>query len=184
MKKKSILSKSDKKLFRNAVKDVRVLKGEHQRFINHRIITKPSQESSENREWQDSNLSDANEDQLVNSEEKLSYSKPGIQHKILKKLSNGKLPIEAKLDLHGLNINQARNETELFIHQCQLQGYKCIIIVHGKSIINQQPILKSMLNRWLPQISSVLAFSSSLPQDGGRGAVYVLIKSKIPHNLR
>jgi len=182
MKKKNILSKTDQQLFREAVKDVRVLKGEHRTHSIHRVKKKPIQHDAHANESINSHLSDAHEDQFVGSEEKLSYYRSGIQTKMLKRLRNGKLPIEGKLDLHGLSVTHARQEVSLFLQHCQTAGKKCVIIVHGKSTINQHPILKSMLNRWLRQIPAVLAFSSSLAQHGGTGAVYVLIKNIIPHN--
>jgi DNA-nicking Smr family endonuclease len=39
-------------------------------------------------------------------------------------------------------------------------------------------VLKVKVNAWLRQKDAVLAFCSARPQDGGTGAVYVLLKKE------
>lgn len=56
-------------------------------------------------------------------------------------------------------------------------GKRCLLIIHGKGgIQGAPPVIKNLLNRWLPQINEVIAFHSALPKDGGSGAIYVLLK--------
>ena len=107
----------------------------------------------------------------------LSFSRSGLQHKVLKKLRQGKNPIEHALDLHGLTVKQARNELLEFLGECKAAGVSHAIIVHGKGFRSKdKPIIKPMVNRWLRSVDNVLAFHSALPKDGGNGAVYVLLK--------
>ncbi len=107
----------------------------------------------------------------------LSFSRSGLQHKVLKKLRQGKNPIEHALDLHGLTVKQARNELLEFLGECEAAGVSHAIIVHGKGFRSKdKPIIKPMVNRWLRSVDNVLAFHSALPKDGGNGAVYVLLK--------
>jgi DNA-nicking Smr family endonuclease len=107
----------------------------------------------------------------------LDFSRSGLQHKLLKKLRQGKYPIENVLDLHGLTVNQARKELLTFITECEAAGMRHVIIVHGKGFRSKdKPIIKSMVNRWLRVVDNVLAFHSARPKDGGNGAVYVLLK--------
>jgi len=51
-------------------------------------------------------------------------------------------------------------------------------VVHGKgySSPNNKPVIKAYVNRWLRESETVLAFHSAQKQDGGTGAVYVLLK--------
>jgi DNA-nicking Smr family endonuclease len=51
-------------------------------------------------------------------------------------------------------------------------------IIHGKgkSSEGKLPVLKGKVNSWLRQKGEVLAFCSARPNDGGTGAVYVLLK--------
>ncbi len=107
----------------------------------------------------------------------LSFSRSGLQHNILKKLRLGKNPIEHALDLHGLTVDQARNELVEFLGECEAANIRYAIIVHGKGFRSKdKPVIKPMINRWLRAVDNVLAFHSAQPKDGGSGAVYVLLK--------
>ncbi len=107
----------------------------------------------------------------------LSFSRSGLQHKVLKKLRQGKHPIEHALDLHGLTVEQARKELLEFLGECEAAGVSHAIIVHGKGFRSKEkPVIKPMVNRWLRAVDNVLAFHTAQPKDGGSGAVYVLLK--------
>ena len=107
----------------------------------------------------------------------LSFSRSGLQHNVLKKLRQGKQPIEHALDLHGLTVEQARDELLEFLGECMAANIRHVIIVHGKGFRSKdKPVLKLMVNRWLRAVDNVLAFHSAQPKDGGSGAVYVLFK--------
>ena len=109
----------------------------------------------------------------------LSFSRSGLQHKVLKKLRQGKHPIEHALDLHGLTIKQARNELVEFLGECEAAGVSHAIIVHGKGFRSKdKPVIKAMVNRWLRAVDNVLAFHSAQAKDGGSGAVYVFVEKK------
>jgi len=182
MNKKNKLSQSDRSLFDEAMENVKPLKQgnyapPHKTFKKSQI-----NRSLDDTDCIDYSLSDAQDHHAVKSDEKVSFSTPGVQAKLLKKLRTGKMPIEANLDLHGLTIDQARQQVSRFILSSQSMGKKCVIIIHGKGSIKNSPKLKSMVNHWLKQIPDVLAFSSSQEQHGGTGAVYVLIKTKIRHD--
>lgn len=107
----------------------------------------------------------------------LSFSRSGLQHKVLKKLRQGKNPIEHTLDLHGLTVKQARIALVNFLGECETEHLRHVIIIHGKGFRSKdKPVIKPMLNRWLQAVDDVLAFHSAQPADGGSGAVYVLLK--------
>jgi DNA-nicking Smr family endonuclease len=109
----------------------------------------------------------------------LSFSRSGLQHKILKQLRQGKNPIEHALDLHGLTVEQARKELLEFLGECEAAGIRHAIIVHGKGFRSKdKPVIKPMVNRWLRATDNVLAFHSAQPKDGGSGAVYVLLRKR------
>jgi len=108
----------------------------------------------------------------------LIFSRPGPQKKLLRKLRRGLVPIDASLDLHGMRVTDAYAETMNLINHSLASGYRCVKIIHGKGRSTQaeRPILKNKVNNWLKQIPQVMAFCSALPNDGGVGAVYVLLK--------
>lgn len=108
----------------------------------------------------------------------IDFARSGVQPNTLKKLRQGKLPLESELDLHGMTVEQARAALDRFLLECLEFGYRCICIVHGKgySSPGNRAVIKPMLNRWLREAGEVLAFHSALPKHGGSGAVYVLLK--------
>ncbi|MDH5572217.1 MAG: Smr/MutS family endonuclease, partial [Gammaproteobacteria bacterium] len=69
---------------------------------------------------------------------------------------------------------------ELF-HYCHAHRIRCVRIIHGKGYgsVSQQPVLKQFVNYWLRQREDIMAFCSARQADGGTGAVYVLLKTKI-----
>lgn len=107
----------------------------------------------------------------------LSFSRSGLQHNVLKKLRQGKQPVEQILDLHGLTVAQARLELSRFLAECAAAGIRHAIIIHGKGYRSKdKPVIKPMVNRWLREVDNVLAFHTAQPKDGGSGAVYVLFR--------
>jgi DNA-nicking Smr family endonuclease len=51
-------------------------------------------------------------------------------------------------------------------------------IIHGKGLSSagKLPVLKGKVDAWLRQMDAVLAFCSARRNDGGTGALYVLLK--------
>ena len=113
----------------------------------------------------------------VEGESVISWCLPGLAAQQLRDLKQGRLRIEARVDLHGLNTEEARNLLTQFIHNQKKEQRRHVLIIHGKGgHQGQPPVIKNLINRWLPQFQEVLAFHSALPRDGGTGAVYVLLK--------
>ena len=112
----------------------------------------------------------------VTSEEKLAYKQASLPHKILRNLRKGQYNVEAKLDLHGYTVEQAKREVDGFLQSCLQQQVRVALIIHGKGRHHPSPILKNKLNHWLRSLDVVLAFCSAGTTHGSRGAVYVLLK--------
>ncbi len=108
----------------------------------------------------------------------LEFSKPGIQHGVLRKLRLGRYSIDARLDLHKHTVAQARVAVFDFIRDSMRYDVRTALIVHGKGARSQprSAMIKSCVNHWLKQLPEVLAFHSAQKQHGGVGAVYVLLR--------
>jgi DNA-nicking Smr family endonuclease len=108
----------------------------------------------------------------------LSYSVPGLQQKVIRKLRRGDYRRDAELDLHGLSVELARESLNQLLHEASQEGWRCIKVIHGKGLrsSNKGPVLKSRVNSWLRQCGQVLAFCSAPPSDGGTGVVYALLR--------
>lgn len=114
----------------------------------------------------------------IEAGEGLVFSRGGLPHRTLRDLRRGKFALQAELDLHGLTRDPARQAVVSFIAHCQSQGLRCVRIIHGKGLssYNKQPVLKGSVGKWLTRCDAVLAFCSARPQDGGTGALYVLLR--------
>ncbi len=171
--------KNDPVSFPDAVGGVRPLKQD--RIMPPRKKHKPVPEQTlrDQRDVIASLLSDEYEPAEVETGEELLYSRPGLQHSVMRKLRRGQYAIEAQLDLHGNTVPEARERVSAFLHDMQAQDKRCVRIIHGKgkSSEGKLPVLKGKVNAWLQQWDQVLAFCSARPNDGGTGAVYVLLRS-------
>jgi len=108
----------------------------------------------------------------------LCWQRAGIQNGVFRKFRLGQYPIEARLDLHRMTVEQARKDVFRFIGDCVRYGLRSVIILHGKGERNPDGVaqLKSYLAKWLPELSDVLAFHSAQKHHGGTGAVYVMVR--------
>lgn len=176
---KDNLSDEDRALFRQVMKSVKPLKG------TGKIDVQPSQPSPIiKKPLQSYPVARASELYLSNyytnevqSGTTLSYARQGFPVKRLRDLKQGQIAWEAKLDLHGLKPEAAQESLVTFILQASANNYRSLLIIHGKgSLRGEAPVLKNLVNHWLPQIEQVSAFHSALPKDGGSGALYVLLK--------
>jgi DNA-nicking Smr family endonuclease len=107
----------------------------------------------------------------------LSYSKAKVSPKRVAALRHGQIYIDAELDLHGFKTEAAREALCQFIATQAKNHERCVLISFDKeSIQGASPLIKNLINQWLPQFDEVLAFHSAKPKDGGSEAVYVLLK--------
>ena len=97
----------------------------------------------------------------------------------LRKLRRGQWPLQDSLDLHGLHSDAARKLLLEFMREATQHGLRCVCVIHGKGRHTEggEGILKSRVRYWLTQCAEVLAFCEAPPQEGGGGAVKVLLKS-------
>ena len=114
---------------------------------------------------------------LLDSDDLLSFRRPGIGPDVTRKLRRGDWSIQRQLDLHGLRRDDAREVLSIFIREAFKQGIRCVRVVHGKGLGSpgKAPILKSRVHSWLVQKNEVLAFVQAKPADGGGGALLVLL---------
>jgi DNA-nicking Smr family endonuclease len=123
------------------------------------------------------NLDDTEPKDYVAAEDNLFYTSGNIPNKTLRKLTKGQYNLEAKLDLHGLTVDEARETIDIFLQQALEHDARVVLIIHGKGHGSDTPILKNKVNYWLRTIDKVLAFCSAAPFHGGSGATYVLLKA-------
>ena len=108
----------------------------------------------------------------------LFYLRHGVQKKVLRDLKKGqRYPARDTLDLHGLTQAQAQAAIDRALHDTHYSGLACLLIIHGKGLGSAQgPVLKNFTSAYLKTFSQVRAYCSASAQDGGTGALYVLLK--------
>jgi DNA-nicking Smr family endonuclease len=104
-----------------------------------------------------------------------------IPREMLRKLRQGMFPIDARADLHGLVAGEARELVETFLRDKRVAGERCVLIVHGKGEHSPRghAVLRGEIAAWLsqgPASEHVAAFATAARDDGGEGAVYVLLR--------
>ncbi|MHA3055031.1 DNA mismatch repair protein MutS [Acinetobacter sp. ANC 4633] len=109
----------------------------------------------------------------VGSQQTLNYRVATLQHRVFEDLKTGKLRWFEAVDLHGCTVEQARSAILQLIQMAKDENQNVIKIVHGKG---PEAILKTYVNGWLRQHRDVLAFVSAPENQGGTGAVLVLLK--------
>ena len=115
---------------------------------------------------------------LLDTDDQLSFRRPGIGVEITRRLRSGHWSIQRQLDLHGLRTDEAREALGQFIRYAHKTGLRCVRVVHGKGLGSpgKTPVLKGRVQRWLVQKNEVLAFVQARPMDGGAGALLVLLQ--------
>lgn len=116
---------------------------------------------------------------LLETDDNLSYARPGVGADVVKKLRKGTWVIQAQIDLHGLRRDEAREKIADFLRQCIREGIRCVRIIHGKGhgSFNKEPVLKQKVRNWLVQKDEVMAFCQATAADGGSGALVVLLRN-------
>ena len=170
------LTDEDKALFREMMKTVKPLKNNNRIKEETKPVKVPLPKTTYNDQQTHYSLS-SHYTNVVNSDTILTFCKHGIPRKRFNQLKKGEISWQARLDLHGLKPDAARETLCEFIEQQNHLGMRSLLIIHGKGgQSGETPVLKNLVNHWLPQLPQILAFHSALPRDGGCGALYVLLK--------
>ena len=115
---------------------------------------------------------------LLDTDADLAFRRDGIGADVLSRLRRGHWSVQRHLDLHGMTREVAREALSAFIRHAERDGLRCLRVVHGKGngSPGREPVLKGKVRAWLVQKSEVIAFAQASAQDGGHGAVLVLLR--------
>jgi DNA-nicking Smr family endonuclease len=106
---------------------------------------------------------------------------PGVDRRTATRLRRGKLNVEARIDLHGYTQEQAHRALNGFIISSVDAGRRCVLVITGKGGRGGlgTGVIRAAVPHWLsvaPMVEHVLAINTARPQDGGEGALYVLLR--------
>ncbi len=118
---------------------------------------------------------------LLDVDDALSFRRPGIGTDVTRRLRKGDWSIQGEIDLHGLRREEAREALAGFVRDAHRRGWRCVRVVHGKGLGSpgKTPVLKGRVQSWLIQKNEVLAFVQARGDEGGAGALVVLLKPGI-----
>jgi DNA-nicking Smr family endonuclease len=105
----------------------------------------------------------------------------GLDPRQLRKLRGGGSRPEAQLDLHGTRADEARRLLGQFLARERARGHRVVLVICGRGLHSPggQGVLRAEIGRWLSSGAAsahVLGFTSARPEDGGDGAIYVLLR--------
>lgn len=119
---------------------------------------------------------------LLEAADPLAYRRDSLSPRIYQRLRRAEIAVQDELDLHGADARQAEILLREFVTDAHYRGIGCIRVIHGKGShgggpfgTDGMPVLKNLVDRLLRQRADVLAFHSPPPNQGGTGAVLVLL---------
>jgi DNA-nicking Smr family endonuclease len=172
----------DQALLREALKDVAPIPDPGKATLRRRPPRPvPVQRLRDNEQVLQDSLSDHIPYEVgLETGDELVFLRDGLSNMVLRKLRRGHWVTQDQLDLHGLRSEEARQLLVAFLNEALTKGWRCVRIVHGKGLRseNREAVLKRRVGKWLAQRDEVLAFVQARHEDGGSGAVIVLLKAK------
>ncbi len=107
----------------------------------------------------------------------------GLDCTLVEQLRSRQFSYEAHIDLHGLNSEQAYWNLIGFFRSAYYKGLRVVLIVTGRGLNSpfNVPVLRGKVQHWMshePLKRIVLAFCSAKQEDGGVGALYVLLRKR------
>ena len=101
------------------------------------------------------------------------------------RLRKGRMPLEGRLDLHGMTQDEAFFALIRFLVAAQERGKRCVLVITGKGKPGEGGVLRRNLPIWLEDsriANGVLKHVPARPHHGGEGAFYVYLRRKRGEN--
>ena len=112
-----------------------------------------------------------------------------LNRQTARQLERGKLPVEARIDLHGMRQREAHAALRRFLKSAQGKSYKHVLVITGKGAaadtarpfyeLDERGVLRQAVPHWLaaPDLAPVVLSYSEAPRRlGGEGALYVRLR--------
>lgn len=114
-----------------------------------------------------------------------------FDRKAARRLRQGQLEIEARIDLHGLRQHEAHSALRRFLHASFAKGLRWVLVITGKGGparprdddglgLSERGVLRKNVPMWLaePELRAiVVSFTSAALAHGGEGALYVQLRN-------
>ncbi len=175
----------DQKLFEKAMADVKPIAKKDR--IENTLLPRPLAGHENNEDYETlarlKNLVNSGKGFVVaDTPEYIEGSGHKVHPEIAKRLHQGDFSIQAHIDLHGLNANDAKSVFDTFLKNSLIMNKRAVMVVHGRGLSSpDHPVLKSKVREWLTcgqWRKWIMAFSSARLCDGGAGATYILLRQR------
>jgi DNA-nicking Smr family endonuclease len=105
----------------------------------------------------------------------------GIDRRLTRKLATGKIPVEARLDLHGRSRKEAIKALDGFLAAAVAAGRRCVLVIHGRGLHSGDdgPTLRDAVRVEMvagASAAKILACASAPPALGSAGAMVVWLR--------
>lgn len=121
--------------------------------------------------------------------DRLAQAPVHMDNKAFGRMKRGKLSPEARIDLHGMTLDQAHPELVRFIMTSHTRGLRLVLVITGKGQRHdpydpmplRRGVLKQQAPQWLrmaPIAPMVLQVSEAHLRHGGGGAYYVYLRKR------
>ncbi len=173
-------SDDDLDLFRESIGSVRRLKSDRVRSRPPAPRAIPTQRQRDEGRVMDDLANAPIDFSTVETGEEITYLRPGLQKRVLTRLRRGHWRVQDQIDLHEMNLEVAGLSIRSFLEHAYRERMSCVKIIHGKGLRSGPagPQIKRLTARLLSRNDRVAAFASAPPNDGGTGAVYVLLSAR------
>jgi DNA-nicking Smr family endonuclease len=113
----------------------------------------------------------------IENKDKLGNVTPAKHAAALRRKKLLEMEPESELDLHGLSVQEALRQLEVFMQECKTRGLKKVLIIHGKGNHSQRaPVLKKKVREFLETCPYAGECGTPDRYSGGSGALWVILK--------
>ncbi len=184
MKRRRILSEEDRRLWASVARQAVPLKGRSLPKGEEPVVTAQAKTLSPSPTPADAAARPAALLQAPREARKPAVPPPPLQHPIerptRRKLAKGRLPIEARLDLHEMTQMAAHSALARFLAQAQAMGLRHVLVITGRGMAGgSRGVLRRVVPQWFasPQFRGLVSgFESAERHHGGDGALYVRVR--------
>lgn len=113
-----------------------------------------------------------------------------FDRKAARKLRQGQIDIEARIDLHGMRQHEAHGALRRFLLSCYARGQRWVLVITGKGarrareedgfMATEGGVLRKNVPMWLaePELRAVVvSFTTAAIPHGGDGALYIQLRN-------
>lgn len=105
-----------------------------------------------------------------------------IDRATMTRLKSGRMPIDGRIDLHGMTAAAAKRNLTAFLRSSQATGRRAVLVITGRGLDPEnlgRGVLKRETPHWLNALPDVVSgYAQADRRHGGAGAFYVRLRRK------